>query len=189
MIVEIMDLNFIRMFLSEDKSSKKEESKTEIIKGKLYSIKNEVYHENATGMAMARSYLSETTQVEEVNGVYYITLTFTGNEYLQNHQIYVNGSKVNATKNVNNDKTTVRFSISSLDDSIKAKIYIVPMGRDVEFDIKLLKDTLTFIKDYTIEVPKTSDNTSFSFVALLGLMSIGSAGVLVASRKKKAGEK
>ena len=31
---------------------------------------------------MARSYLSETTQVEEVNGVYYITLTFTGNEYL-----------------------------------------------------------------------------------------------------------
>ena len=169
-------------------SSKKEESKTEIIKGKLYSIKNEVYHENATGMAMARSYLSETSKVEEVNGVYYITLTFTGNEYLQNHQIYVNGSKVNVTKNVNGDETTVRFSISSLDDSIKAKIYIVPMGRDVEFDIKLLKDTLTFIKDYTIEVPKTSDNTSLSLVALLGLISIGSAGVLVAFRKKKTGE-
>lgn len=170
-------------------NNKTEESKTEIINGKLYSIKNEVYHENATGMAMARSYLSETSKVEEVNGVYYITLTFTGNEYLQNHEIYVNGSKMNVTKNVNGDETTLRFSISSLDDSIKAKIYIVPMGRDVEFDIKLLKDTLTFIKDYTIEVPKTSDNTNLSLVALLGLISIGSAVVLVAFRKKKTGEK
>ena len=108
---------------------------------------------------MARMYLSSTSRVEEVEGQYYVTLTFTGAEFMQNHEIYVNGSMVSVSKSTSGDETYVRFAVGSLNDSIKVKMYVVPMQRDVEFGVELLTDTLTFIKEYTIEkLPNTGAN-------------------------------
>ena len=56
---------------------------------KVYTIENQVYHENATGMAMARQYLNSTSKVEDINGKRYVTMTFTGVEYMNNQQIIV----------------------------------------------------------------------------------------------------
>lgn len=154
-----------------------------ITKGKLYSIQNSVTHENETGRSMARKYLNSTSKVEEVDGKYYVTLTFTGAAFMQNHEVYVNGKKVNVTKSTSGDTTNVRFVLSSLSDSIKVKTFVVPMSRGVEFGVTLLEDTLTFIKEYTVEtLPQTGAPIGAGAVAGLGLMLTTAGTVLVRKR-------
>lgn len=154
-----------------------------ITKGKLYSIQNSVTHENETGRSMARKYLNSTSKVEEIDGKYYVTLTFTGAAFMQNHEVYVNGKKVNVTKSTSGDTTNVRFVLSSLSDSIKVKTFVVPMSRDVEFGVTLLEDTLTFIKEYTVEtLPQTGAPIGAGAVARLGLMLTTAGTVLVRKR-------
>ena len=155
-----------------------------ITKGKLYSIQNSVTHENETGRSMARKYLNPTSKVEEIDGKYYVTLTFTGAAFMQNHEVYVNGKKVNVTKSTSGDTTNVRFVLSSLSDSIKVKTFVVPMSRGVEFGVTLLEDTLTFIKEYTVEtLPQTGAPIGAGAVAGLGLMLTTAGTVLVRKRK------
>lgn len=155
-----------------------------ITKGKLYSIQNSVTHENETGRSMARKYLNSTSKVEEIDGKYYVTLTFTGAAFMQNHEVYVNGKKVNVTKSTSGDTTNVRFVLSSLSDSIKVKTFVIPMSRGVEFGVTLLEDTLTFIKEYTVEtLPQTGAPIGAGAVAGLGLMLTTAGTVLVRKRK------
>ena len=157
---------------------------TKITKGKLYSIQNSVTHESETGRTMARKYLNSTSKVEEIDGKYYVTLTFTGAEFMQSHEIYVNGKKVTVTKSTSGDTTNVRFAVSSLSDSIKVKTYVVPMSREVEFGVTLLKDTLTFIKEYTVDtLPETGAPIGSGAVAGLGML-LTSAGVVLAKKRK-----
>lgn len=152
---------------------------------KVYTIKNEVYHENATGMTMARKYLNSNTEVKEINGKYYVTLTFTGTEFMQNHEIYVNGSKVShSIVSSTGDSVSIKFTIASLNDAISVKTYVVPMARDVEFGVELLLDTMTLVNEYTIEadsLPETGATTSSALALSMGLMAIGSGALL---RKK-----
>ena len=157
---------------------------TKVTKGKLYSIQNSVTHESETGRSMARKYLNATSKVEEIDGKYYVTLTFTGAEFMQSHEIYVNGKKVTATKSTSGDTTNVRFAVSSLSDTIKVKTYVVPMAREVEFGVTLLKDTLTFIKEYTVDtLPETGAPIGSGAVAGLGML-LTSAGVVLAKKRK-----
>lgn len=157
---------------------------TKVTKGKLYSIQNSVTHESETGRTMARKYLNSTSKVEEIDGKYYVTLTFTGSEFMQNHEIYVNGKKVTVSKTTSGDTTNIRFAVSSLSDSIKVKTYVVPMSREVEFGVELLKDTLTFIKEYTVDtLPETGAPVGAGAVAGLGLI-LTSAGTVLAKKRK-----
>ena len=121
---------------------------TETVKGKLYTIKNEVIHENQTGKEMARKYLNSTSKIEEINGELYLTLTFTGTDLMNNHKFYVNGKSVSYTSSTSGNSKSYRFRINSLNDDIKVSAFIVPMSRNVEFGVKLLKDTYTFVKDF-----------------------------------------
>ena len=165
-------------------STSNTEQEITVVKGKLYSIQNSVSHESETGRNMARKYLSSTSKVEEIEGTYYVTLTFTGAEFMQNHEIYVNGSKVSASKSTNGDETYVRFAVSSLNDSIKVKTYVVPMAREVEFGVELLEDTLTFIKEYTVEkLPNTGAAAGAGSVAGLGLLMTSAGAVLLKKRR------
>lgn len=121
---------------------------TETVKGKLYTIKNEVIHENQTGKEMARKYLNSTSKIEEINGELYLNLTFTGTDLMNNHKFYVNGKSVSYTSSTSGNSKSYRFKINSLNDDIKVSAFIVPMSRNVEFGVKLLKDTYTFVKDF-----------------------------------------
>ena len=169
---------------SGDSNSNTNNEEIKITKGKLYSIQNSVTHENETGRSMARKYLNSTSKVEEIDGKYYVTLTFTGAAFMQNHEVYVNGKKVNVTKSTSGDTTNVRFVLSSLSDSIKVKTFVVPMSRGVEFGVTLLEDTLTFIKEYTVEtLPQTGAPIGAGAVAGLGLMLTTAGTVLVRKRK------
>jgi LPXTG-motif cell wall-anchored protein len=159
------------------------EEETKVTVGKLYSIKNNVKHESATGQAMARKYLNETSNVEEIDGQYYVTLTFTGSEFMQNHMIYVNGVNVSASKTTSGDTTSFRFKVSSLSDTIKVKVYVVPMSKEVEFEVELLQDTLTFIKEYEVAtLPQTGAVASSATVAGLGFLLTSVGAVLVKKR-------
>ena len=170
---------------SADNKVEEETNVKETVTVKVYNVQNNVTHHNATGVAMARKYLNSNTEVKEINGKYYVTLTFTGTEFMQNHEIYVNGSKVShSIVSSTGDSVSIKFTIASLNDAISVKTYVVPMARDVEFGVELLLDTMTLVDEYTIEadsLPETGATTSSALALSMGLMAIGSGALL---RKK-----
>lgn len=170
---------------SSDSKVEEETNVKETVTVKVYNVQNNVTHDNATGVAMARKYLNSNTEIKEINGKYYVTLTFTGTEFMQNHEVYVNGSKVNhSIVSSTSDSVSIRFSIASLNDAISVKTYVVPMARNVEFGVELLLDTMTLVNEYTIEadsLPETGAATSSALALSIGLMAIGSGAAL---RKK-----
>ena len=170
---------------SADNKVEEETNVKETVTVKVYNVQNNVTHHNATGVAMARKYLNSNTEVKEINGKYYVTLTFTGTEFMQNHEIYVNGSKVShSIVSSTGDSVSIKFTIASLNDAISVKTYVVPMARDVEFGVELLKDTLTFIKEYTVDtLPQTGAPVGAGAVAGLGLI-LTSAGTVLAKKRK-----
>ena len=170
---------------SADNKVEEETNVKETVTVKVYNVQNNVTHHNATGVAMARKYLNSNTEVKEINGKYYVTLTFTGTEFMQNHEIYVNGSKVShSIVSSTGDSVSIKFTIASLNDAISVKTYVVPMARNVEFGVELLLDTMTLVNEYTIEadsLPETGAATSSALALSIGLMAIGSGTAL---RKK-----
>lgn len=176
---------------SESTSSSDTATESTVKKGKLYTIKNTVDHESQTGKEMARKYLNSTSKVEEIDGQKYVTLTFTGSEFMKNHVIYVNGSKVSHKITAKSgDSISLRFKVTSLSDTIKVGMYVVPMSRDIEFTVKLLEDTLTFVKDYEVSSDGTS-NLPQTGSAIDGTMAMGvgtslmALGTLLNRRKRK----
>ena len=163
----------------------KVEDEVVIIEGKLYTIKNKVTHSNPTGQAMARQYLNESSSLEEIEGKYYLTLTFTGMDYMSNHKFTINGKEVSAkATKIDNKTTKYRFQIPSLDVTIKVNTYVAPMGRNVDFDVTLLKDTKAFVKEFTVEkLPQTGGALSSDVLLGMGTAMLGAAGLL--KRKKK----
>ena len=158
-----------------------------VVKGKLYTIKNEIISDNATGKAMARKYLNSTTKIEEVNGKMYATLTFTGVDLMSNHKIYVNGSVVNHTiTSKTSSSVSIRFAIPDVNADIKVQVFVVPMNSTVTFGVKLLEDTLTFVKDFEVEngsLPQTG--SAFGSEMLLGLGGLLTASGALLRRKRK----
>lgn len=171
---------------SSNNDSEKVSVKNERVKGKLYSIENEVHYKdnNPTGMAMARQYLDSTSTIEEVNGVKYINLTFSGIDYMSNHRFYVNGKEVSFRKTSDDGKkATFRFEIPDLSSTIKVKMFVAPMGRDVEFDVTLKEDTLKFIKEYSAEVlPQTGSPVDSNLLFMIG-SALTASGVMLKKRK------
>ena len=158
-----------------------------VVKGKLYTIKNEVISDSATGKAMARKYLNSTTKIEEVDGKMYATLTFTGVDLMSNHKIYVNGSVVNHTiTSKTSSSVSIRFAIPNVNADIKVQVFVVPMNSTVTFGVKLLEDTLTFVKDFEVEngsLPQTG--SAFGSEMLLGLGGLLTASGALLRRKRK----
>lgn len=172
---------------TENSSNSSEKLETVIAKGKLYTIKNEVVHDNQTGKEMARKYLNSTTKIEEIDGKYYATLTFTGSSLMNNHKIYVNGSKVShQIVAKGSDSVSLRFAIPTLDTNIKVALHVIPMGRDIDFSVKLLKDTLTFVKEFdttSSTLPQTGSILNNQTIMMAG--SLLATGGLLSKRNKR----
>ena len=130
------------------------------VKGKLYTVKNEVLS---------------------------ATLTFTGVDLMNNHKIYVNGSLVNHTiTSKTSSSVSIRFAIQDVNADIKVQVHVVPMNSTVTFGVKLLKDTLTFVKDFTVEngsLPQTG--SAFGSEMLLGFGGLLTASGALLRRKRK----
>lgn len=152
-------------------------TENKVTKGKLYTIENKVVHKSQTGVDMARKYLNKISDLEEINGKTYLTLTFTGQEFMKDHKITVNGKDANyKVVSKNGDSIKLRFEIPNLDADIKVSLYVIPMGRNVEFNVELLKDTKKFVKDFTLSsLPQTGSPIGGNSVALLGMAMMGAS--------------
>lgn len=170
-------------------STNKENSSTvtenKVTKGKLYTIENNVVHESQTGVDMARKYLNKISDLEEIDGKNYLTLTFTGQEFMKDHKITVNGKDANyKVVSKNGDSIKLRFEIPNLDVDIRVSLYVIPMGRNVDFKVELLKDTKKFVKDFTVStLPQTGSAVGGNSVALLGMAMMG-ASMFIKKRKE-----
>lgn len=152
-------------------------TENKVTKGKLYTIENKVVHKSQTGVDMARKYLNKISDLEEIDGKTYLTLTFTGQEFMKDHKITVNGKDANyKVVSKNGDSIKLRFEIPNLDADIKVSLYVIPMGRNVEFNVELLKDTKKFVKDFTVSsLPQTGSAMGGNSVALLGMAMMGAS--------------
>lgn len=152
-------------------------TENKVTKGKLYTIENKVVHKSQTDVDMARKYLNKISDLEEIDGKTYLTLTFTGQEFMKDHKITVNGKDANyKVVSKNGDSIKLRFEIPNLDADIKVSLYVIPMGRNVEFNVELLKDTKKFVKDFTVSsLPQTGSPIGGNSVALLGMAMMGAS--------------
>ena len=152
-------------------------TENKVTKGKLYTIENKVVHKSQTGVDMARKYLNKISDLEEIDGKTYLTLTFTGQEFMKDHKISVNGKDANyKVVSKNGDSIKLRFEIPNLDADIEVSLYVIPMGRNVEFNVEFLKDTKKFVKDFTLSsLPQTGSPIGGNSVALLGMAMMGAS--------------
>ena len=169
---------------STDTDSKVESS---AVKGKLYTIQNQIISSSSTGQQMARKYTSSTTKIEEIDGKMYATLTFTGVDLMSNHKIYVNGSVVShSITSKTSSSVSLRFAIPNVNADIKVQAYIIPMGSTVTYGVKLLESTLKFVKDFEIAngtLPQTGSLiNSEAVMATGGLLAM--SGVLLRRKRK-----
>ncbi|MBQ6630692.1 MAG: NEAT domain-containing protein [Romboutsia sp.] len=121
----------------------------------VYTAQNDVQHESEVGMSMSRSYLDPTMKIKIKDGKAYYTIKFSGANYMENHRISVNGKAVSldvVSKDSVNHTIEFGFETNTINPTIKASMYVGPMGRDVEFGIITKTSTLNLIEK--IEEPK-----------------------------------
>lgn len=136
---------------------------SEEVESGIYEVKNSVYHESDVGMSMARSYLDETMQVKITKSEVVFSIGFSGTAYMNNYRIVVDGAEVPVEiVEENSEAGTIKLQVktSSKDVDMKAKIYVDPMGRDVEFSVVPDYENMTLIE--AIEEEPTVEETSNS---------------------------
>ncbi|WP_024613123.1 NEAT domain-containing protein [Clostridium sp. Ade.TY] len=186
---------------SEKDKNNKEKMKTLAKESyKEYTIKNEIISDSSVGKNMARKYLNETSFIQEVDGIKYITLRFSGMDLMNDIKIKINGKDVELEL-VDEDKDknikAYRFKISSIEDEIKVYAHIIPMNMDIDFGVKLLEDTMKLVNEYKPEditingddLKRTLATTFGGGMFLLGVSTSAVGSKLIKIRRKKQNEK
>ncbi|GAA0069551.1 hypothetical protein UT300003_10740 [Clostridium sardiniense] len=167
---------------SNDKTSKKNTAKESY---KEYTIKNEIISDSSVGRKMARKYLNETALLEEVDGVKYITLRFSGMDLMNDIKIKVNDEDIDmelVDEDATNNVKAYRFKINNINDDIKVYAHIIPMNMDIDFGVKLLEDTLELVTEYTpedvtIDGKKLKTTLAASFGGGMFLLGMGTSAI------------
>ncbi|GAA0858035.1 hypothetical protein GCM10008916_14150 [Clostridium nitritogenes] len=175
-----------------EKISKKNAAKESY---KEYTIKNEIISDSSVGRKMARKYLNETALIEEVDGVKYVTLRFSGMDLMNNIKIKVNNEDVEmelVDEDTTNNIKAYRFKIDNINDDIKVYAHIIPMNMDIDFGVKLLEDTLELVTEYTpedvvIDGKQLKTTLAASFGGGMFLLGVGASAITskVVKRIKK----
>lgn len=121
---------------------------SEIASG-IYEVQNDVYHESETGMAMSRTYLLPTMNVEVTKDHIIYTIGFSGSDYMENYRMKVNNQEVPVEiveENAEEGIVKLNVEVDKVDADMSASIYVGPMGRDVEFKVIPKMETLTLIE-------------------------------------------
>ncbi|MBN1043451.1 cell wall anchor protein [Clostridium botulinum] len=124
---------------------------------KRYTVNNEVLSNSTIGRTMARKYLNETSIIEEIDGKFYATVTFSSSNSMGDFKIKVNGKDIEHSIILNdksNELISLRFPINDINDDIRTYIYIKPMKMTIDFGIKFLEDTMILIDEGTINEEK-----------------------------------
>ncbi|GAB6170449.1 hypothetical protein JCM1393_29090 [Clostridium carnis] len=186
---------------SEDKSSNSETSVLKaddkanekaqevVIKGKLYTVQNEVFHDRQIGREMARKYLEKISKIEEVDGKTYATITFNNSQFMKEFKIGVNGENANyEIVERNGDLLSLRFEIPNIDADVKVEMFVIPMNSNVQFGVKFLQGTLNFVKEYEVKkngtLPYTGGMVSGGMMATAGSLML-TLGAFMNRRKRR----
>lgn len=147
---------------TENNSELEEIEATEYFK--KYTIENEVVSDSAVGKMMVKKYLNSTSTLEEIDGKYYLTLTFVGTSAMDNIKIMVNGKEVEySMKNISDEDkgtSTFKFEIGSVNDEIKMSMLIVPINKTIEFGVSLLGDTMTLVEEGEVTKNEAEEDES-----------------------------
>lgn len=128
---------------------------------KKYTINNEIVSDSVIGKTMTRKYVDKTSILEEIDGVYYLTVKFLNKSSMDNIRVNVNGKEVKYSviaKDKNNDSLAIRFKIGNINDDITIYLLVKAMNRDVDFGLKLLEDTMVLIDEGEVYSSKARSN-------------------------------
>lgn len=132
---------------------------------KKYTITNEIISDSAIGRSMARKYLNQTSIIEDIDGQLYATITFSSSDSMRDFRIEVNGETTTHTVPLHdrsNNLISLRFPINSINDDIRAYMYINPMRMTINFGIKFLEDSMILIEEGTIGEEGADDSSSLA---------------------------
>ena len=132
---------------------------------KKYTITNEIISDSAIGRSMARKYLNQTSIIEDIDGQLYATITFSSSDSMRDFRIEVNGETTAHTVPLHdrsNNLISLRFPINSVNDDIRAYMYINPMRMTINFGIKFLEDSMILIEEGTIGEEGADDSSSLA---------------------------
>lgn len=149
----------------------------------IYSIENDVYHEQEIGMTMSRSYLDSNMTVEVRKKSIVYTLGFITSEYMENYRMKLNDKEVTVEileDSNNTENLKLKLEVDKINADMEALIYVGPMERDVEFGVIPKMETLKLIE--TIDESQTN-KTILILALLIGIA--GLAGVVVLKRKNR----
>ena len=176
----------------------------------IYEVENDVYHESETGMAMSRSYLLQSMNVEVTKEHIIYTIGFSGSDYMENYRMKVNGEEVPVEiVEENNEEGIVKLKVEvdKVDADMDALIYVGPMERDVEFKIIPKMETLTLVEAIeevedvveesttSVDVEEVNEEASDSqietknnnnlVIAIIGVVAVIIIGALIVFKVKK----
>ena len=132
---------------------------------KKYTINNEIISDSAIGRSMARKYLNQTSIIEDIDGQLYATITFSSSDSMRDFRIEVNGETTAHTVPLHdrsNNLISLRFPINSVNDDIRAYMYINPMRMTINFGIKFLEASMILIEEGTIGEEGADDSSSLA---------------------------
>ena len=126
----------------------------------IYTITNNVSHDNAVGQGMARSYTEAISDVEVNDNGTYVTLGFNNTQYMGDFSISVDGSSVSyETSSAGNNIKKLKFKVPSLSSKVKVGLYVVPMNTTVEYTVTFNEGSLELVKAAET-VPETPENNT-----------------------------
>ena len=164
---------------SKESDENKESSDLEEVEAKeyfkKYTIENEVVSNSAIGKMMVKKYLDSTSTLEEIDGKYYLTLTFVGTSVMDNIKIMVNGKEVEySMKNISDDNkgtSTFKFEIDNINDEITMSMLITVINNNIDFGISLLEDTLTLVEEGTVSKDEGEEESSIQTLSSINTTS------------------
>lgn len=127
---------------------------------KKYTIENEIISDSTIGRNMARKYIDKTCILDEIDGQYYLTIKISGSNSMGNIKVEVNNEEIEyeIVSKDNDGNMAIRFKINGIDDSIKMYMLISAVNKNVDFGIKLLKDTMVLIDEGVVSNSNDENN-------------------------------
>lgn len=115
----------------------------------IYTINNEVNHDNPVGVGMARSYTEQVSTVEVNNEGTFVTLGFNNTQFMGDFVIKNKGNTLNYEVS-KHDATTnlkeLRFKLPSVAETITVGLYVIPMDVTVEYQVSFNQNTLKLVQ-------------------------------------------
>lgn len=130
---------------------------------KIYKVKNEILTDSEIGYSAARSAVSSTSYLEEIEGTKYITLGLSQLDVMSNIKVSINGSSVAyevVRKNNSNNTMDIKFKVPSITSNVKLSALINVTGMTISFGIDFLEETMELISKSEASTPLAKPSTS-----------------------------